>query len=132
MRREDWPTVLDGEIGAARAGVFEWGVKDCATWAFDVRRAMTGIDDAVHWRGKYKTAKGAARQILRLGFADLREGATFYLGPPLATAFLAQRGDVVFARDALGLCIGATAIFIAPEGCTEIPLGECLAAWRVA
>ncbi len=132
MRIEGWEARLAEAVEAARGLPFGWGQHDCAIWAFDVRRALTGADAAAAWRGRYRTARGA-RMVLRrhLGAASHAEAATAILGPPLASVLQAQRGDIVLARDAFGVCLGRDCAFLAPEGLTFLALTETETAWRV-
>ena len=130
MRLDGWEVALAGEIEAARGLPFSWGTHDCATWAFEVRRALTGIDDARRWRGRYRTAAGGAKVQRKLGWATLAEGATALLGGPLAGVLLAQRGDIVLMGEALGVCVGSEAAFLTPDGLTFVPLRDCALAWR--
>lgn len=132
-RNEGWERRLADAIEAARARPFAWGVHDCATWAADVRRAITGDDLADAWRGRYRTAAGAARLLRRLGFGSLIEAATARLGPPLPSVLMARRGDVLAdpGARALGVCVGAWGLFLTPDGLTERPLADCAMAWSV-
>lgn len=131
MRLEGWETRLAAQVEAVRSKPFEWGRHDCATWAADVRLALTGNDAAAAWRGRYRSRRGALRRMRHMGFQTMEAGVTSILGAPLATPLLAQRGDVVMIDDALGVCIGAVALFLAPEGLTERPVADCRLAWRV-
>lgn len=130
MRFEDWPVRLDAEIEAARPRVFQWGEHDCLMFTARVVQALTGVDHAAAWRGKYETELGAARILKRLRYADTAAAATDKLGPAIAV-LLAQRGDVVTFDGALGICSGAHGVFVTPEGLTFVPLPQCVAAWRV-
>lgn len=49
--------------GAARP--FVWGEADCCTFACDWVLTRLGKDPALPWRGRYRTARGAARHLLR-------------------------------------------------------------------
>lgn len=131
-RREDWPAVLASEIEKAKNIGFEWGAHDCATWAFDVRCRLTGIDGAAAWRGRYRTALGSARTLRRLGVATIDGLARRFLGEPVAAGY-AQRGDIVLASesDALGICLGSRAAFLAPSGLTFRPMTEIRYGWRI-
>lgn len=130
MRRDDWPERLAAAIEDARDRPFEWGQHDCSTWAMDVVAAMTG-QDGPDWRGKYRTEIGAARHLKKLGHDSLFAGVCDVLGPPLATHKIAQRGDIVIANDALGVCIGAQLLQVAEDGLTACPMAAANWAWRV-
>jgi hypothetical protein len=133
MRLNGWDLRLAEMVEAARALAFAWGSHDCATWAFDVRKALTGEDAAAAWRGKYTTEIGAARMLHRLKCATVEDLAGSILGEPLPAVLLAQRGDIVLggAEQALGVCIGSDALFLQPRGLVPLPLRACLRAWRV-
>lgn len=133
MKIEGWEKLLSDSIEDARGKPFAWGQHDCATWALDVRRALTGGPDLVTWRGGYTTALGSRRIMRKLGWQDMHALAHDLLGKPRQVLLMAQRGDVVLAGDdpALGVCIGAQAAFVAPEGLTFLPITDCQLAWEV-
>jgi hypothetical protein len=133
MRLNGWELKLLDEVKAARAKAFEWGAHDCATWAFDVRKAMTGEDAASAWRGKYTTEAGAARVLRKLGCETVEDLARSILGNPLPAVLMAQRGDILLggAERALGVCVGSDGLFLQPSGLVSVPLKACFSAWRV-
>ena len=133
MRRNGWEIVLAEAVETARTRSFVWGKQDCATWAFDLRRDLTGGDNtAALWRGRYRTARGAVRVMRRLGWSSLEGAGRALMGNPLPDVRLAQRGDLVLSHDAtsFGVCLGAQAVFLAPEGVTRRVLQSCTMAWR--
>lgn len=128
-----WEQLFAVAITEARTRPFAWGSHDCATWAFDLRRDLTGgPDHAALWRGRYRTALGAERVMRRLGWKSLEEGGRALLVEPLADPRLAQRGDLVLGGEpeAFGVCIGARAGLVSPEGLVTLPLSSCRLAWR--
>lgn len=132
MRKPDWPIILDREIQAAKTLPFSYGEHDCATWAFDLRHSLIGGENpADRWRGRYRTEKGCARVMKRLGWSTVEEGALELLGNPLASVLMAQRGDIVLMDGALGICIGSEAAFVGVNGLEASPLRACQTAWRV-
>jgi len=50
---------------------FEWGTHDCALFAAACVAAMTGMDFAETYRGKYNSARGAATALGELGAGTL-------------------------------------------------------------
>jgi hypothetical protein len=95
---------------------------------------LTGGEDvAALWRGRYTSALGGERVMRRLGWSSLEEMGHALLGTPHDTARLARRGDVVLADTGLGfgICTGATAVGMAPQGLVNVPLTACQRAWRV-
>lgn len=132
-RVPNWDHLLALSIEDARKRPFIWGAHDCATWSFEVRHRLTGgPDHAQLWRGRYKTPRGAERVLRKLGWSSFEEGARAVLGAPLETVGLAQRGDILLGGSpkAFGICIGARAAFLAPEGLITLPLLDCHLAWR--
>ena len=128
-----WEQVLAKALSQARARPFIWGQHDCATWAFDLHRDLTGgADHAALWRGRYSTPIGCGRVLRKLGWKTLEEGGRALLGAPLADPRLAQRGDLVLGGDpeAFGVVTGGKAAFVAPEGLVRVPLATCRLAWR--
>ncbi|MEQ8367406.1 MAG: hypothetical protein RIB61_11915 [Roseicyclus sp.] len=92
-----------------------------------------GEDVAALWRGRYTTALGGERVMRRLGWASLEDMGRALLGEPRTSVLLAQRGDIVLADTGLGfgICTGATAVGMAPEGLMTVPLTSCQLAWPI-
>jgi len=133
-RRPGWELRLAETVEVARGQPFRWGQHDCAIWAFDLRRDLTGADDvAALWRGRYRTAAGAHRVMRRLGWHSMEEAGRALLGAPLTSVSLAQRGDIVLSATGLGfgVCLGALAAGIAPAGLILAPIATTALAWRV-
>lgn len=138
MRAPGWEERLAAEVAAASGKSFRWGEFDCATWAFDVAAVLRGAPSfADEWRGKYKSARGALRIIRRLGAETMEEAVTARLGQPRKAVLLARRGDIVMTDadplPALGVCVGANAMFLRMGGCglVPVPLRDCVKAWEV-
>ena len=133
-RVENWAHLLAAAIDTARAKPFVWGVNDCPTFAFETRMILTGGEDiAALWRGSYTTALGGQRVMRRLGWSSLEGMGCALLGEPRPAVLLAQRGDIVLADTGLGfgICTGATAVGMAPEGLVTVPLTFCRLAWPI-
>ena len=145
-RRPDWPECLAETVRAARGRPFQWGRHDCALFACDCIAAMTGVDPAARFRGRYKTARGAVGALKRYGSSaegfgpqaggvrSLEELATRVLGVPIRPE-MARRGDIVSFDTALGpvlgVSLGSRAAFTGPEGLTFVPVSATRQAWRV-
>lgn len=133
-RAENWERLLAAAIDTARAQPFVWGLHDCPTFAFETRMLLTGSEDtAAIWRGCYTTALGGQRVMRRLGWSSLEVMGRCLLGEPRSAVLLAQRGDIVLTDTGLGfgVCNGATAIGMAPEGLVTVPLTSCQLAWPI-
>ena len=131
---ENWERYLAEAIDVAHAKPFAWGLHDCVTFAFETRMTLTGgADMAALWRGRYSTALGSARVMRRLGWGSLEDMGHALLGAPRETPLLAQRGDIVLVGTGLGfgICVGATAVGMAPEGLMTVPLTSCRLAWTI-
>ncbi|MDV7272085.1 hypothetical protein RYZ20_14410 [Thioclava sp. A2] len=134
LRVENWERLLAEAIEAARLRPFAWGIHDCPTFAFETRTTLTGGDDtAALWRGRYSTALGGERVMRRLGWTSLEDMGRALLGDPRASVLLAGRGDIVLADTGLGfgICVGASAVGMAPAGLVAVPLTSCRLAWAV-
>lgn len=131
MRVSNWEILLFNYIEESKDIIFEWGVHDCATWVSDWRQIATGQDAAQAWRGKYRTERGALRQIKRAGFDTMPEWVDSILGDRLASPLMAQRGDIALVQDALGIVTGHVVVALSPNGIVNIPLEDSQASWRV-
>ena len=151
-RLPGWELRLAAALEEARHRPFAWGSHDCVSWAAAVRTTLTGRPTP--WPGRWRTRLGAARVLRRTGHRDLAGAVRSVLGAPLPTVRLAARGDVVLieigdrsgaasenddtnrnttaiAGQALGICIGAEAGFVAPRGLIRRRLLDCAFAWRI-
>lgn len=61
MRLHDWPERLSETIAAARGTPFAYGAHDCCLFAADCIQAVTGVDVAADWRGRYDTWDGGLK-----------------------------------------------------------------------
>lgn len=132
-RLDRWETLLIDALQKRLQSPFEWSVNDCATFAFDVRRAITGEDAAAAWRGRYSDLTAGLRLMRRLGWADYEAMATALLGTALPGVLHAQRGDIVLGPDLSGFAVvtGRTVVGMSPDGPTSLALRDCARAWRV-
>jgi len=140
IRFNDWPERLQEVVAEAQDKRFEWGSHDCALFAMNVVFALTGEDLAISFRGKYRTARGAAGQMIRFAGGGVEEMADkmaeMHDIKETPVAF-ARRGDVVLidiesVGPALGIVLGQDATFVSlASGLTRRPLLECRRAWRI-
>ncbi len=142
LRAHDWPTRLLNQVEQARRTPFAWGVADCCLFACDCVQAMTGVDPAAWFRGRYRTRGGAMRALRAYAGGGLEATAQSIatdLGMPELPPALAQRGDVVLLSVpdcqpenlALGICLGGHHAAQGPQGVSAIPLAQAVRAWRV-
>lgn len=128
-RLPDWERRLSDFL--AQPFAFEWGTMDCALFACAAVEALTGTHPYPEFPGTYSDRIGAARALRKLGKGTLEAtfGQKFEEVPP---AF-ARRGDVVMAEmGAMGVCVGAAAMFLAEEGgLIRLPRATFTHAWRI-
>ena len=141
-RAHDWPARLHAAVEAAQVRAFAWGSADCCLTACDCVLAMTGVDPAAWFRGRYTTASGARRSLKAFAGAGLEstvERITRELAMPEVPPLMAQRGDVVLIEAnecppehlALAVCLGPCIAAQGPECLSMVPLARALRAWRV-
>jgi hypothetical protein len=133
-RRPDWEQRLTEYLAGLSARGHRYGRHDCMLLTAGAIKAQTGKDLARGHRGKYKTAKGAAKHLKSLGFRDAAAMLDTLL-PEREVAF-ARRGDIVLdGEGAPGVCLGSTAAFVdATEGVVGMktrPRSEWVKAWGV-
>lgn len=132
-RVQGWERALFNFTVERHALPHEWGKHDCALFAADGVRIMTGVDPMADIRGTYTTRIGAARAIKKLGVDTLGQAVSLKL--PSITPSVARRGDVVMCNgddgEFLAIVQGATAVGPSRRGLIHVPLKQALAAWRV-
>lgn len=64
---QDGTALLATYLRDAGGRAFEWGAHDCFTFAANWIALRHGIDPLAPWRGRYSTARGAQRHIMRGG-----------------------------------------------------------------
>jgi hypothetical protein len=133
MRRADWEIRLGDYLASVADRPFAWGNHDCALHSANAVLAMTGIDFAKRFRGRYRTAIGSVRALKRYGAGTL-EGTIDAMFPTIGRAF-AGRGDLVMHAGALGICVGGDGLFVGEEGgaagLVRIPRAAWSKAWRI-
>lgn len=132
MRVHNWPIKLALAISEARTKEFKYGDFDCMLFAADIVKAMTGVDYAERFRGRYDSEKGAYEIIEEYGTpVDL---LTAVIGSPPIHPAQAMRGDVVLAELPLptaGVCMGVACAFPTAKGLRFLPRSVITHAWRI-
>lgn len=128
-RNADWDAALYAYLTASEGLAYAYGKADCALFAAGAVEAMTGVDPAKPFRGRYSTARGSARALRRYGAGDL--GNTLDGLFPAIPASMARRGDLAWHDNAVGVVIGSDALFMADTGQVRVPRAEWAKAWRV-
>lgn len=139
-RREDWPEALMAVIHAAACRPFAWGSHDCCLFVADCVQAMTGVDPAAMFRGRYRDQLGAARAMAwyagqGAGLEAVAERIAAGIGAPEIMPGLARRGDVGLAvlerGPTLVLCLANHVAAPGETGLTYLPRQAARRAWRI-
>lgn len=135
-RYADWPQRLSTFIAAHRDRAFAWGMCDCALFAADNVKGLTGEDFGQSFRGTYTTRLGAAKALAAHGTPTLTDVVSAALGASLERPLMAYRGDIVLMPNAgdpsLGVCVGSdVAMMREDQGLVFVPLSGAFRAWRV-
>ncbi|MHA1571607.1 MAG: DUF6950 family protein [Alphaproteobacteria bacterium] len=140
MRRHDWDASLIAFVEARAKTPFEWGGNDCALFVCDAIQVMTGIDPAGPFRGRYKTAMGAARALKKYaggGLLATADKITADLGFQTIEPLFAGRGDLgviegtVDGLPALAICVGLSWACVGLAGLEHHQTADVLTAWKV-
>ena len=141
QRHTDWPDRLAAFLKACPP--FAWGRCDCALFACNAVRAITGVDMAAGFRGRYRSPLGAVRQISAScggkSIEDLAEAMARNLDIEEIPPAYAQRGDVVLVDSViegrpmptLAVHAGEALAVVAPEGLALLPPTRARRAWKI-
>lgn len=69
-RKQDWYSGLSAYIDEAFRRPFSYGAFDCTLFAAGAVEAMTGVNLAQEYLGRYQTLAGGIRHLKKMGFAD--------------------------------------------------------------
>jgi hypothetical protein len=151
-RKPDWLFRLEATIGGARGREFAWGAHDCCLFPCDVVLAMTGVDLAAGFRGRYRSLRTALRTLESAGGVEgIAEAIARKHGLEEVAPGLARRGDVILVdvgtspsgccRFELGpgdpACLavvgmtGALALAAGRDGLVDVPMPFWRRAWRI-
>lgn len=107
-RRDDWRNRLEAAIDDVKAIPFSWETQvDCGPHLSGrVVEALTGVDIAAGFRGRYTTAIGAVRVMKEAGFDNLGDLVASII--PEIHPSEASVGDIVAIADdtAFGFALG--------------------------
>lgn len=133
-RLPDWQPRLIAYLAAASRKPFTAGAHDCALFTAGAVEAMTGLDPAAKWRGKYKTIKAGVAALRRKGHAD-HVGYVASMFEEVTPAF-AHVGDIgvvegAFGFGALGIVQGEGVYVLTEQGMAIVSRMNMLRAFRV-
>ena len=139
-RFEDWTVRLDAYLCWMAEGSFSWGSNDCALFAGNMVRELTGTDIAKQFRGKYHTKAGAYAALKKFAGGGLEATSVKISaehGMEEVPVRMAQRGDIVFLKTDMGETLaivgmdGTHVTAPGPTGLVRWPVGKGRRAWRV-
>lgn len=128
-RISTWEAALSEYIDSKRDAPFEYGVNDCCMFAAGAVLAMTGEDPMSEFRGKYRSLAGAVRALKEIGQGDLE--ATIDAKFPVVPVGVAQRGDLAYFDNSIGVIMGGWAWFVSDDGLERVPRSMWDKAWSV-
>jgi hypothetical protein len=118
MRISTWEDALSDYIAIKRHEPFEYGVNDCCLFAAGAVQAITAEDPMVEFRGKYDSLKGSLTVIKEIGAGTLE--ATMDAKFTEVEIGHAQRGDLAFFDNSVGVVMGSFAYFVSDDGLDRI------------
>jgi hypothetical protein len=143
VRKEYWATRGFNDFLVARARVpFTWGSNDCALMAADGIEAMTGVDIACDFRGRYSTEEEAFALIRAVTGGETVADAAAYCAekfdlPEWVYPWGASRGDLVILPDQGRLISGLVhlngrdVVAVGEAGLKRLAFTDVIRAWHV-
>jgi len=129
-RLPDWLDQLEAYLAQTAREPFAWGQHDCLLDTSAMIGAMTGVDRAKQYRGKYDDKKSGLALARALGFKDHIEGLSAGL-EQIATGH-ADVGDLVeLPGHTAGIVQGRYIWAMAEQGRALVPYGNAKRAWRI-
>jgi hypothetical protein len=143
QRTQHWATrELHQFILSHKGTPFQWGSHDCSLFAANAIQAMTGVDIADDFRGKYtdqasafaiiKSVTGGTTVADAAAHCAAKHGLVEWPNPKYA-----QRGDLVVIQDNGQLIAGIVhlngrhAISVGDKGLKVLPMSQATQAWKV-
>ena len=130
-RPNNWQSRLQQCIKERWRTPFTWGQQDCAMFAADCVRAVTGVDPAARYRGTYSDALGAMRVLHATdGLAGLAQAT---LGEEIDPR-MAALGDIGLSANQGSACLAVCGgnVWYGPGagGLERLPFDSIKRAWR--
>jgi hypothetical protein len=129
MRVAIWEEALSDYISSKRDEPFQYGVNDCCMFAAGAVEAMTGVDPMEEFKGTYSDLRGSIKVLKEIGEGDL-ETTLDNKFEEVAISH-AQRGDLAFFDESVGVIMGGFAYFVSDEGLERIPREMWEKCWSV-
>lgn len=128
-RLSTWEEMLSQYIESKRFEPFEYGKNDCCIFISGAVQAMTGVDPMEEFRGQYDSLLTSAKVLKSIGAGDLE--STLDGKFPVVPVGKAQRGDLAFFDDSVGLIAGSFAWFVSDDGLERVPRSLWSKSWSV-
>lgn len=125
-RISTWEARLLDYIASVRREPFAWGTHDCCIFSAGAVEAVTGEDPMPEFRGKYNTALGSARALDGKSLEEVLDEK--FEEVPVG---FAQRGDLAWFTDCVGVVAGGYAWFVGEEGLERVERSMWDKTWRV-
>ena len=129
MRILTWEDALSDYITTKRHEPFEYGLNDWCLFAAGAVEAITGEDPMPEFREKYDSLKTSIKAIKEIGAGTLE--ATMDGKFPEVEIGQAQRGDLAFFDDSVGVVMGGFAYFVSDDGLERIDRSVWDKCWSV-
>lgn len=133
-RQPDWRSKLGTYLNSVMEKPFNKTDHNCALFVADTTLAMTGIDLAEPYRGKFKTYKQGLEIMRENGYDDPYDmiEKQFTKIP----VDVAKVGDIVLIRDKgikkiCGICVGHFALALFKDGICRVEIQDCYEAYAV-
>lgn len=125
MRLYEWEARLSAYVVRVAREGFAPGRHDCALFAAGAVEALTGVDPAAEWRGRYDSVPAGLQLIRAAGHADHIAAAAALL--PAIPAAQVLPGDLAVVdgdggEEALGVVQGALIYVLRPKVLALLPL----------
>ncbi len=130
-KAEGWQARLAAYLNDCSRRPLVYGQHDCALFAAGAVQAMTGLDLAADWRGRYATLRGGLRVLRAQGYADQVALAAAHL-PEAATP---RPGDLAVIDTphgpALGVVQGAMVYVLGEDRLSLVPVSAAIRFFEV-
>ena len=143
-RKPFWDTrAFHGFLATRADEPFTWGTNDCALFAADGVEAITGVDIADEFRGKYHDEAGAFALIKQITGGSTVADAAAYCAAKHGLVewqhpLMARRGDLVVVRNGDGSLIaglvhlnGRHVVSVGEKGLLRFPISSIIRSWHV-
>lgn len=128
-RISTWEQALSDYIESKRDEPFVYGINDCCMFAAGATEAMTGVDPIPEFRNQYDSLKTSLKALKEIGAGDLEKTIDGKL-PEIPVGW-AQRGDVAFFDESLGVVMDGYAWFVSDDGLERVPREMWTKTWSI-